>query len=82
MNELIKKIYMEIICYEDNVLKTGKQLDNEVAILLKPYEDELDEKNMEIVKALMYQAILVAEQEGFLLGIKYVVKFLLNVLSD
>lgn len=82
MNELIKKIYMEIICYEEDVLKTGKQLDREVATLLKPYEEELDEKHLEIVKTLMYQTILVAEQEGFWLGIKYAVKLMIEILSD
>ena len=82
MNELIKKIYMEIICYEDDVLKTGKQLDREVADLLKPYEEELDEKHLEIIKTLMYQAILIAEQTGFWLGVKYTVKFMIKILSD
>lgn len=82
MDELIKKIYMEVILYEDDVLKSGKQLDKEVADLLKTYEDELDEKHMEIVKTLMYQTILIAEQEGFWLGIKYAVKLMVEILSD
>lgn len=82
MEELIKKIYVEIISYEKDVLKTGTELDKEVIDLIKPYQEELDEKTLEIVKTLMYQAILVAEQTGFWIGIKYAVKFMMKILSD
>ena len=82
MDELIKKIYMEIISYEKDVLKTGAELDREVVDLIEPYQEEFDEKTLEIVKTLMYQAILVAEQTGFWLGVKYTVKFMMKILSD
>lgn len=82
MDELIKKIYVEIISYEKDVLKAGAELDKEVVDLIKPYQEELDEKSLEIVKTLMYQAILVAEQTGFWLGIKFAVKFIMKILSD
>ena len=82
MEELIKKIYVEIISYEKDVLRTGAELDQEVVNLIKPYQEELDEKSLEIVKTLMYQAILVAEQTGFWHGTKYAVKLMMKILSD
>lgn len=80
MNELLKKIYEEVICYEEDMLKAGKQIDMEINKLIEIYTDQLDEKTLEIVKTLMHQISFASEQTGFWLGVKYTMKWLFKQL--
>lgn len=82
MNELLKKIYENVIYYETDVLQTGRELDKEIENLINEYADQLDEEGMEIAKTLMYQTALLSEQTGFCLGVKYTVKLLIELLSE
>lgn len=82
MNELLKKIYESVITYEKDTVEMGRRVDVEINKLIKPYAEQLTDKEMEQIKTLLYQTALTAEQEGFQLGIKYTLKILFNLLSD
>ena len=82
MNELLKKIYENVIAYEDDTLEIGKALDKQVNELLEPYKNQFNEKDMETIRQLMYAILLKAEQEGFQLGVKYSVQMIFKLLMD
>lgn len=82
MNELFKKIYESVICYEEDVIQMGAELDKEIDSLISNCDASFDAEEIETIKTLMYQAILSAEQTGFYLGVKYAVKMLLELLSN
>ena len=82
MNELLKKIYENVIAYEDDTLEVDKALDKQVKDLLEPYKNQFNEKDMETIRQLMYAILLKAEQEGFQLGVKYSVQMILKLLMD
>lgn len=81
MDELLKKIYEEVLCYEQDILEAGQKKDIEINQLVEVYKEQLDEKTLEIVKTLMYQISLSSEQTGFWLGVKYAIKFFLDMLN-
>ncbi|WP_099203892.1 hypothetical protein [Scatolibacter rhodanostii] len=82
MNELLKKTYEAVICYEKDTIEMSSRVDAEINTLLKTYAKQSTDKETEQIKSLLYQTALTAEQEGFQLGIKYTLKTLLDILSD
>lgn len=82
MNELLKKIYESVITYEKDTVEMGSRVEIEINKLIKPYAEQLTDKEMEQLKNLLYQTALTAEQEGFQLGIKYTLKLLFDLLSN
>lgn len=81
MDDLFKKIYENVIYYEDDTIKAREQLDTEVNNLLKPYSKQFNEEEIEIIKALMYQIALYSEKTGFWLGMKYTTKACMKLLD-
>lgn len=49
--------------------------------LIEPYKEQFSDKQLEEIKDLMYGTALIAEQEGFQLGITYAVKLLVFYLK-
>lgn len=82
MNELLKKIYENVICYEKDALQMGERMDTVVNDLIEPYTEHFKEQDIETVKELMYAICLKSEQEGFQLGIQYTLKMLIQLLAD
>ncbi|WP_099203910.1 hypothetical protein [Scatolibacter rhodanostii] len=82
MNELLKKTYEAVICYEKDTIEMSSRVDAEIHTLMKTYIEQSGDKESEQIKTLLYQTALTAEQEGFELGIKYTMKTLLHLLSD
>lgn len=82
MNELLKKIYEEVIYYEKDTQKMEQSLELEINTLLKPYVNRFSEEEMETIRSLMYAIQLKAMQEGFQHGVKYTLSTLFALLSD
>ena len=82
MNELIKKIYEQIIYHEKEGIEMDKRVISEIDKLIIPYIGQLKETELEEIKNLMYATALTAEQEGFQLGVKYATKMLILLLFD
>lgn len=82
MNELLKKIYQDVISNENDVVEIGRTLDNEVNNLIEPYISHFNDEDIAIVKDMMYSILLKAEQSGFQTGVRYTMKMLLYLLSD
>lgn len=82
MNELLRKIFDTIICYERQSVEMGQNIEKEIELLIQPYQGKLTDDTQEELKNLLYAISSVAEREGFLLGIKYTLKTLAALLSD
>ena len=74
MKELIKKIYETIIYYEKDAIKMDARINTEIEKLLASYIKDYPETNMNEIKELLYQATLIAQNEGFHLGMRYILK--------
>ena len=82
MNELLKKIYKEVLVYEHDVVKTNKQADEEIRQLIEPYTKKLSDGEQATLNDLLSMAVLTAEQAGFENGVRFAVKFLYSLLDD
>ena len=79
MNALLKKIYDTIVCYEDETINLGKELDKEVNRLVQPYQNLYNEQEMEELKSKLYSISIQSERAGFILGVKWMMKLLLEI---
>ena len=79
MNALLKKIYDTIVCYEDETINLGKELDKEVNRLVQPYQNLYNEQELEELKAKLYSISIQSERAGFILGVKWMMKLLLEI---
>ena len=76
MNELLKKIYNEILVYEKDIIATNKVVDNTVYELIKSYHQNLTAKEYDELKQLIFSAVSIAEQAGFENGVRFSIKIM------
>ncbi len=81
MNNLLERIFDEIIYHEEDSWLITQNIEKHIDELITPYKDTLSQKDIEKLKDLMYCSAKNAEQEGFELGMKYLTKFIMNLLS-
>lgn len=81
MNDLLKKIYSEILIYEEDIISINKSTDEKVAELTAPYQQKLSDDEMEQLKSLLYAISLSAEQTGFEVGVRFAVQLLIKLLQ-
>ncbi len=81
MNTLLKKIFDEFLSEEKDVIESGNQIDNEITNLIEPYKNKLSDNEIEELKTLLHQASYIGKLEGFRLGIKYMFKIVVILLS-
>lgn len=82
MSELLRKIYEQAIQDEDIAVAMVRRVDDWAKSLTVPYKDVLDDDQMELLQNLMYSTAIKAEEEGFQLGIRVIVKLVLEILAD
>ena len=82
MSDLMKKIYEGVIQHERIAVKMGNRVDHWIDELTAPYKGQLDAGQMEQLLNLMYSTAIKAEEEGFQLGIRMIVKLVLEILAD
>lgn len=82
MNKLLKKLFDNVINNEKETIEVNKQIDNRIHTILDQYKEELTEEELEKFSSHLYYVALVAEQEGFQLGMKYLFKIAISLLSD
>lgn len=82
MEDLLKKIYDTVICYEQETVEMGWKVDREIEHLIEPYQEKISEKEQENLKNLLCCIALTAERESFLLGVKYTMKMLTKLMID
>ena len=82
MNDnLLKKIFDDVICYEEEAMEIRRSIEDEVKRLITPYVSKMDEKEKESFEDMCYDISYYAELGGFRLGLKYAVKILTEILK-
>lgn len=81
MNELLKKIYNDVLVYEHDVVKTNRQIDEEINQFVEPYTKQVSDDEMEKLKEMLSMVGLTAEQTGFENGVRFAVKLLYSLLN-
>lgn len=71
MGNLLERIYMEIICYEEDAVRMENELAGEIDRLAAPYRKKVSKKQMAQFKAVLYEAASAAEVKAFWLGMRY-----------
>ena len=79
MNELLMKIYSEVLQYENDSIELGKMLDEEANELLVPYKEKFSENDIETIRTLMYNLSYEAERMGYIMGIKFIVQMIVEL---
>ena len=82
MKELLMKIYNSILVYEDDVVNVSKVIDDEINLLVEPYQTRLSDDELETLKDLLSSTALTAEQTGFEVGMRFAIKLIFSLLLD
>ncbi len=82
MKELLMKIYNSVLVYEDDVVNISKVVDDEINLLVEPYQTRLSDDELETLKDLLSSTALTAEQTGFEVGMRFAIKLIFSLLSD
>ena len=79
---MILELNTEVLVYEHDVVRTNKQVDEEINQLVEPYTKQLTDNEMEKLKEMLSMVGLTAEQAGFENGVRFAVKFLYSLLNN
>ena len=82
MNQLLRKIYNDVLVYEKDIVKSNKQVDSEVNKIIEPYKNNLHDDELEKLKDLVSAGTSNAEQAGFESGVKFAIKMLYSLIND
>ena len=82
MNDLLSKIYKDILVYDKDAIQLNKAMNEEVLSLLVEYKEQLTNVEQDIAKEILYAVVPIAEQTGFKIGMRFAWKLLLSLLSD
>jgi len=82
MKFILKKFFQQIVAYETDAVNMTWRVDVEIKELTEKYWSDEKKQNKDEFKDTLYQTAFIAEQEGFLLGMKYAFKLIVALLSD
>lgn len=82
MDDLLSKIYKDILIYDKDTVQLNKAMNEEVLSLLVEYKEQLTNIEQDTAKEILYAVVPIAEQTGFKIGMKFAWKLLLSLLSD
>ena len=82
MRELLKRIFTDIISQEDDSYTANKYIDSKIQEIADSYNEKFSEAEVEQLRGELYQIAFIAEQEGFLLGMKYLFKIAVSLWKD
>lgn len=81
MKNLLNKFYEDVISNEPDVIKMNCRMDDEIKNIIKnrvPDSDKLPED----IRDTYFDVAFLAQRQGFILGMRYAVKLLMELLSD
>lgn len=76
MEDLLSKIFDKIAFYENDGIQFGIEYDAQVEELLAPLRATMSESDVEEIKELVYAASYYAEKCGFMLGVRFMARFM------
>lgn len=81
MEDLLLKIYHSVICNEEASIKMAEKYDKQIDEILENYKDDVVNVDEEQLRALMYDVAYVTEEGGFILGARFMARFLFEVMQ-
>lgn len=81
MEELLSKIYDKVVFYEHLGIQYGNEYDCKVEELVEPLKATKSESDIEEIKELIYAASYDAEKYGFMLGVRFMAKFVAEAME-
>ena len=82
MDNILSKIYKEILVYDKDTVQLNKAMNEEVLSLLVEYKEQLTNIEQDTAKEILYAVVPIAEQTGFKIGMRFAWKLLLSLLSN
>lgn len=82
MEDLLSKIFDKVAFYEKDGIHFGIEYDAQVEELLEPLRATKSESDVEEIKELVYAASYHEEKFGFMLGIRFMAKFMSEAMES
>lgn len=82
MEDLLSKILDKVAFYEKDGIRFGMEYDAQVEELLELLRATMSESEVEEIKELVYAASYYAEKYGFMLGVRFMAKFMSEALES
>ncbi len=82
MDDILSKIYKDILIYDKDTVQLNKAMNEEVLSLLVEYKEQLTNIEQDTAKEILYAVVPIAEQTGFKIGMRFAWKLLLSLLAD
>jgi len=82
MDDILSKIYKDILIYDKDTVQLNKAMDEKVLSLLVDYKEQLTNIEQDTAKEILYAVVPIAEQTGFKIGMRFAWKLLLSLLSN
>ena len=76
MNQLLKKIYENVLVYEESTQKITKEVDETIKAIMESYQNQLAYEEQEKLQDLLSSVALTATQAGIELGIQFLFQLL------
>lgn len=82
MHDMWNKLFDKVIFYEPDCIKVGRMLDEEVNAIVEPLKESMSEKELEVIRDMIYSASYSAQKYGFNLGIRTAMTMLMEVMQS
>ena len=81
MEDLLEKIYQSVVCNEEASIKMAEKYDKRIDEILEEYKEDVAGVDDEQLRVLLYDVAYVTELGGFVLGARFMARFLFEVLQ-
>ena len=81
MEDLLLKIYQSVVCNEESSIKMAEKYDKQIDEILESYKEDVVSVDEEQLKALLYDVAYVTEEGGFVLGARFMARFIFEILK-
>lgn len=62
MHDMWNKLFDKVIFYEPDCIKVGRMLDEEVNVIVEPLKESMSEKELEVIRDMIYSALYSAQK--------------------
>lgn len=81
MHDVLNKLFDKVIFYEPDCIKVGRKHDEEVNAIIEPLRESMSEKELEMIRDMIYSASYSAEKYGFYIGIRTAITMLMEAMQ-
>ena len=82
MHDMWNKLFDKVIFYELDCIKVGRMLDEEVNAIVEPLKESMSEKELEVIRDMIYSASYLVQKYGFNLGIRTAMTMLMEAMQS